>query len=453
MAKQNLAAMISDREAVRRETHAGAGYAVGQHIPIESIRMDGGTQARAGLDNQTLAEYAETWLQLSREQNGFVKMPPIIVFHDGSSYWLADGFHRVVSYRQFLDSGSASASPRAIRAAIEQGTQRDAILYACGANDKHGLRRTNADKRRAAATLLRDTEWGQWSDSEIGRRVNVDHKTVASVRAELVATGEIPGSAIRQSADGKARDVTGIRESNAKRATLSDEEQQHAKEARDLLRGLSAWDESIQPQVIEDARKHVRRIRGGALRDALIAEIDHAEQTMQPKIPEVADDAAIIAEIRAKAGALGLGVIWEDDTVILHWPEEAIDQLLGIGYQDALYWLAGEGAQQAKARAAAHAPTLADLDSALDAHLEAAGYFWKSASPPTIANNDGWKADAPTVDQALQSVRDREKARTRMALAIQQAHHMIDLLQAGNWSGALHTYGVLGRTMGIEPTD
>jgi len=219
MANTKLAAMLDTREETKAATiPQGQRYEVGQYLPIASIRMDGGTQARAGLDEATVTEYAEAWLHLSHRQNGFLEMPPIVVFHDGSSYWLADGFHRVVAYRQFLDSGSAGASPRAIRAAIEQGTQRDAILYACGANDKHGLRRSSADKRRAAATLLRDTEWGQWSDSEIGRRVNVDHKTIASVRAELVATGEIPGSAIRQSADGKLRDVTGISESNTRRA-------------------------------------------------------------------------------------------------------------------------------------------------------------------------------------------------------------------------------------------
>jgi len=166
-------------------TPRGPSYEVGQSIPLDQIRMDGGTQARAGLDNQTLAEYAESWLTLSHRQNGFLEMPLIIVYHDGESYWLADGFHRVVAYRQFLDGGSASASPRAIRAEVRMGTKRDAVLYACGANATHGLKRTQADKRRAIETLLGDEEWKQWSDSEIARRCNVTHPTVAAVRRDL----------------------------------------------------------------------------------------------------------------------------------------------------------------------------------------------------------------------------------------------------------------------------
>lgn len=78
-----------------------------------------------------------------------------------------------------------------------------------------------------------------------------------------------------------------------------------------------------------------------------------AEFARAPAEPiETDDDQAMIAAIRAQAAALGLGVIWEDDTVILHWPDENIDQLLGMGYQDALYWLAGEGTQHAAQRAA-----------------------------------------------------------------------------------------------------
>jgi|GEM_PF-2957954 len=67
---------------------------------------------------------------------------------------------------------------------VRQGGLRDAILHSAGANAAHGLRRTNADKRRAVLMLLEDEEWGTWNDSEIGRRCAVDHKTVARLRAE-----------------------------------------------------------------------------------------------------------------------------------------------------------------------------------------------------------------------------------------------------------------------------
>jgi hypothetical protein len=54
-----------------------------------------------------------------------------------------------------------------------------------GANAAHGLRRTNADKRRGAQTLLRDEEWSQWSDREIARQCNAGPHLVAEIRSYL----------------------------------------------------------------------------------------------------------------------------------------------------------------------------------------------------------------------------------------------------------------------------
>lgn len=148
-------------------------------IELKKIRRDGGTQSRADIDKDIVAEYAE------RMREG-VQFPPVTLFYDGKAYWLADGFHRV--------SAAAAAELTAIAADVRQGTQRDAILHSVGVNANHGLRRTNDDKRRAVEVLLRDPEWRVWSDREIARTAAVDHKTVGKWRAELVQRGEIPQS-------------------------------------------------------------------------------------------------------------------------------------------------------------------------------------------------------------------------------------------------------------------
>ena len=62
------------------------------------------------------------------------------------------------------------------------------------------------------------------------------------------------------------------------------------------------------------------------------------------------------------------------------------------------------GAAKRAAAAQSSAPTLADLDASLPADLTKAGYFWHSASPPTIAHNDGWRGDARTVESALEQI-------------------------------------------------
>jgi hypothetical protein len=56
-------------------------------IAIKAIRTDGGTQVRAQLSQSQVEEYASQM----REGDEF---PALDVFHDGSEYWLADGFHR-----------------------------------------------------------------------------------------------------------------------------------------------------------------------------------------------------------------------------------------------------------------------------------------------------------------------------------------------------------------------
>lgn len=145
-------------------------------IAISDIRFDGGTQSRACISEQVVADYADA--MLAGDQ-----FPPIVVFFDGAAYWLADGFHRYQAY--------VRAKVKSVAADIRQGTQRDAILFSVGANASHGLRRTNDDKRRAVLTLLSDKEWSKWSDREIARHCVVDHKTVAGLRPKVV-TGDFP---------------------------------------------------------------------------------------------------------------------------------------------------------------------------------------------------------------------------------------------------------------------
>ena len=66
-------------------------------LNYEQIRMDGGTQPLAELQKEVMEDYAEL-------MRAGVKFPPIVVFHDGDNYWLADGFHRMgAALRAFPD--------------------------------------------------------------------------------------------------------------------------------------------------------------------------------------------------------------------------------------------------------------------------------------------------------------------------------------------------------------
>lgn len=143
-------------------------------LPLDMIRVDGGTQPRDRLDKTAIEEYAADMLKGDR-------FPAAIVFYDGQDYWLADGFHRWYAAKAVEQSTLLSE--------VRQGSLRDAILYSAGVNAEHGMRRTNADKRRAVMRLLEDEEWSQWSDREIARRCKVSQPFVSGLRGELSDNG------------------------------------------------------------------------------------------------------------------------------------------------------------------------------------------------------------------------------------------------------------------------
>ncbi len=137
---------------------------------IADITIDDRCQSRVEMNPDVVADYAEAM------QAG-ATFPPITVFHDGQTHWLADGFHRVAAAEQ--------AGLDGVPCEIREGTFRDAVLYSVGTNATHGLRRTNQDKRRAIETLIEDPDWSQWSDREIARRCAVSHDFVSRFRRSL----------------------------------------------------------------------------------------------------------------------------------------------------------------------------------------------------------------------------------------------------------------------------
>src|SRR5262249_15923861 len=143
-----------------------------QMIDLSAIRTDDVCQARVAIRPAVVREYAQAMKEQLAE--GSLRFPPVVLFTEGTTYWVGDGYHRVLAAR--------SLELKEILAEVHPGTQREALLYAISANAAHGLARTNADKRRAVTLLLNDAEWGQWSDREIARRWGVSRRFVDSRR-------------------------------------------------------------------------------------------------------------------------------------------------------------------------------------------------------------------------------------------------------------------------------
>lgn len=144
---------------------------LGGQLPMSLIRIDSSVQPRAQMDWIVVAEYAEA-------MKAGDTFPPVVVFHDGDAYWLADGFHRISAARDYAGLTEFPAD-------VRQGCKRDAWLYALGANKAHGMRMTNADKRRVVEGMLGDAEWVQWADREIARHCGVSFMTVGRHRESI----------------------------------------------------------------------------------------------------------------------------------------------------------------------------------------------------------------------------------------------------------------------------
>jgi ParB-like chromosome segregation protein Spo0J len=242
-------------------------------LNLNVIRIDGGTQPRERINMEAVGDYAEA-VKVG------IEFPPVIVFHDGAEYWLADGFHRWHAHKQ---AGKAS-----IDADVRGGTLLDAKLLAVGANGAHGLRRSNEDKRRAVQMVLDEPAWSTWSDRAIAEACGVGAPFVAGIRRpeQLLKQQAARAKATEPPVD-KRNPITPpqvTRESEAKpgkRELPAEPERTHADdsaELRDTVTELATENEQLRDRLAVEAM------------DASEEEKTHAAQT--------------IAELRARVVTL-----------------------------------------------------------------------------------------------------------------------------------------------------
>jgi hypothetical protein len=129
-------------------------------VLLEKINMDTSIQCRAGINVETVSEYAES-------MKAGEKFPAVILFGE----YIGDGWHRIMAARQ--------AGLKHIDADCREGGRAEALKFALGANAANGLRRTNADKRRAVEIAL--AEFPTLSSRAIAELCGVSAPTVAVV--------------------------------------------------------------------------------------------------------------------------------------------------------------------------------------------------------------------------------------------------------------------------------
>jgi len=141
-------------------------------LATDNILASAATQVRKKLDKTTIDEYTEAL------KNG-AQMPALVVFAetDSDRYILADGFHRHHAY--------VNAEIPKCKVEVHEGGLHEALLWALGCNDEHGLRRTNADKRNSVEVALKDPEISTLKVIEIADICRVNERTVRNIRDNL----------------------------------------------------------------------------------------------------------------------------------------------------------------------------------------------------------------------------------------------------------------------------
>lgn len=149
-----------------------------QELLIEKIRTDGGVQSRERISDDYVMELAEL-IKAGK------KLPPIDVYSDGTDIWAADGFHRIHAHLK--------ANKRTVRCNVHKGSIKDAIWASVAANQEHGLRRTNADKRHAVEMALKSRP--DLSARAVANHVGVEETMVRNlkVRCGLTAPDAVVG--------------------------------------------------------------------------------------------------------------------------------------------------------------------------------------------------------------------------------------------------------------------
>lgn len=159
-------------------------------IARSAIILDPALQQRAREDKEYVDELAELY-------KSECELPPLDVFgpKGAKEYFLADGHYRLAA--------AEKAGIQGMEVEVHEGDIEDAKLFSCSANNRHGLRPSTADKRRAVTSLLTSKRWGGKTDRWIADTCGVAPSTVGSIKAQLSNLDNTKDGGTREGRDGK----------------------------------------------------------------------------------------------------------------------------------------------------------------------------------------------------------------------------------------------------------
>ena len=213
-----------------------------QEISLEQIDIYGGTQARAQTNDYAIEGYGE-------EMNRGTVFPPIALYFDGTTYWLADGFHRYLAAKRI--------GRTAITAEVQPGGRVDALKHALGANVTNGVHRNNADKRNAVEIALE--EWPDRANPVIAEICRVSVEFVRTTRVQLTKSGHLVPAETVIGRDGKEYPAQIEREARGKTEGASGDAKGGGGGGRPGSKGEGGSLGSGNMEIEREARAMIRR--------------------------------------------------------------------------------------------------------------------------------------------------------------------------------------------------
>lgn len=196
-------------------------------LRLDDLILDPTLNLRDRLDPETVERYQENWDRL----------PPVTVFEVDGRWILADGFHR--------HAAAVTLGRRVISAEIRKGSFSEALDYAAGANLRHGLPMSRAERRRAVEVKLRLHH--ALSDRQLSEDLGVGRELIAKVRRQLVDAGQIPDSATRVGADGKVYPASYAKDPNEHLPRTNIEGGADPESRGRSSRDRAGWDDTVDP--------------------------------------------------------------------------------------------------------------------------------------------------------------------------------------------------------------
>ena len=115
------------------------------------------------------------------------------LYEQDGRFWVGDGWHRIAA--------TDICKRASVTAIVSEGGRQAALLKALSANSRHGLRRTNADKRRAVEVAV--AAYPDWSNGKVAEACGVSEGLVRKVTKESEQVRTVRTSENRVGRDGK----------------------------------------------------------------------------------------------------------------------------------------------------------------------------------------------------------------------------------------------------------